>query len=100
MFDDVLIESAGRDKKKGTWITALVSGIIHVAIIGAIAAAGMYVKKTRGVVENPIRAFMVQAAPPPPPPPPPPAASSAQSTPHVKIETPKEQPTFHQPTDR
>ena len=36
MFDDVLIESAGRDRKKGTWVTGLVSAVIHVILIGAI----------------------------------------------------------------
>src|SRR5229473_8319607 len=98
MFDDVLIESGSRDKKKGTWVTALVSAVVHVIIIGAIVAAGYYVKKNPEVIEKPIHAFMVQAAPPPPPPPPP-AASSTPSTPHPKVETPKEQPKFHQPTD-
>jgi protein TonB len=98
MFDDVLIESGSRDKKKGTWITALISAVTHVVVIGAIIAAGLYVKQNPEVVERPIRAF-VQSAPPPPPPPPP-AASSSVSTPKVtKIETPKTQPKFHQPTE-
>src|SRR5258706_2923143 len=44
MFDDVLIESAGRDKGKGTWATALVSSVIHVVLIGAVVAAGVYAK--------------------------------------------------------
>src|SRR6478672_7071289 len=100
MFDDVLIESAGRDKKKGTWVTALVSAIVHLGIVGAIIAAGLYVKKNPEVIQKPIQAFVVQSAPPPPPPPPPPAASHASTTPHVtKVETPKTQPTFHQPTE-
>ena len=38
MFDDVLIESAGKDKKKGGWVTALISAVIHVALVGAIIA--------------------------------------------------------------
>ncbi|HKO56946.1 MAG TPA: energy transducer TonB, partial [Thermoanaerobaculia bacterium] len=70
MFDDVLIESAGKDKKKGQWVTALVSAVIHLGIIGLIVAAGMYVKSNPEVIEKPIQAFMVQSAPPPPPPPP------------------------------
>ena len=52
MFDDVLIESGGRDKHKGTWFTALVSAIIHIAIIGAIVAAGLYVKKNPEIVKH------------------------------------------------
>src|SRR5436190_16487067 len=98
MFDDVLIESAGRDRNKKSWITGLISAVIHLVIVGSVIAAGLYVKKNPEVIEKPIQAFVVQAAPPPPPPPPPPA-SSASSTPHVKVETPKEQPTFHQPTE-
>lgn len=100
MFDDVLIESAGRDKKKGGWVTASISVSLHVLIIGAVIAAGYYVKKNPEVIEKPIQAFMVSAPPPPPPPPPPPAASHATSTPRVtKVETPHEQPKFRQPTE-
>src|SRR5512146_517873 len=100
MFDDVLIESGGRDKNKGTWLTALISAVVHVGIIGGVVAAGYYVKKNPEVIQKPIRAFVVQQAAPPPPPPPPPAASSA-STPHTtpKVEIPKEHPAFHQPTE-
>ena len=99
MFDDVLIESAGIDRKKGTWVTTLISAVVHVVIIGAVVAAGMYVHQKPEVVEKPIRAFFASAPPPPPPPPPPAASSSSVSTPKVtKIETPKTQPTFHQPT--
>ena len=83
MFDDVLIESAGKDKRKGTWVTALISGVVHVALIGAIVAAGLYVKKNPEVIQKPISAFMVSAPAPPPPPPPPPAASNATVTPHT-----------------
>ena len=103
MFDDVLIESAGRDKQKGGWITALVSGVVHVAMIGGVIAAGYYVKQNPEIIEKPIRAFVVSSAPPPPPPPPPPAATHASSTPktpHVEKKTPIITPhnTFHQPT--
>jgi protein TonB len=95
MFDDVLIESAGKDKKKGGWVTVLISTVLHFVIIGAIVAAGLYVKKNPEIITKPIQAFVVSA--PPPPPPPPPAASSASSTPHVEHveQTPQ---TFHQPT--
>jgi len=98
MFDDVLIESAGKDKKKGGWVTALFSAVLHILIIGAVVAAGYYVKKNPEVIEKPIQAFITSA--PPPPPPPPPAASSASSRPKVQpVETPKPQPTFHQPRE-
>lgn len=100
MFDDVLIESAGKDRKNAGWVTALISAVVHLGIIGAVVAAGYYVKKNPEVIQKPIQAFVVsQAAPPPPPPPPPPAASHA-STPHVTKKTPQLTPqnTFHQPT--
>lgn len=101
MFDDVLIESGGRDKQKGTWVTALISGVVHVLLIGGIIAAGLYVHQKPEVVEKPIRAFFASAPPPPPPPPPPAASSSSHvSTPKVtKVEIPKEVPKFHQPTE-
>src|SRR6266513_4915369 len=99
MFDDVLIESAGKDKKKGGWVTALISAVLHILIIGAVLAAGYYVKKNPEVIEKPIQAFMVSAPQPPPPPPPPPAASSASSTPKIPKVEPQPQPTFHQQTE-
>ncbi|HEX7677339.1 MAG TPA: hypothetical protein VF713_04400, partial [Thermoanaerobaculia bacterium] len=95
MFDDVLIESAGKDKKKGGWKTVLISAFLHIIIIGAVVAAGLYVKKNPEIITKPIQAFVVSA--PPPPPPPPPAASHA-ATPHVQQQTPQTHPTFHQPT--
>src|SRR5438309_7405732 len=97
MFDDVLIESAGKDKTKGRGVTAVISLIAHIVIIGAIVAAGYYVKQNPEVVQKPIRAFMVSAPPPPPPPPPAPASTHA-STPHVQ-QTPREVPQFRQPTE-
>src|SRR5258708_20870411 len=96
MFDDVLIESAGRDRKKGGWVTVLISAFLHLIVIGAVVAAGLYVKKNPEVITKPIQAFVVSAPPPPPPPPPPPAAS--QATPHVLPHVPPQTPqTFHQP---
>jgi protein TonB len=101
MFDDVLIESAGIDKKKGSWITATLSVIIHLAVVGGIIAAGYYVKENPEVIEKPIGAFVVSAPPPPPPPPPPPASSAGATQPRPQVETPQErpQPTFQQPTE-
>ncbi len=100
MFDDVLIESAGKDKQKGGWVTVLISTVLHLAIVGAIIAAGMYVKENPEVIEKPMSAFIVASAPPPPPPPPPAGGGTPQkATP--KVETPKEQPRneFRQPRD-
>src|SRR5687768_17652253 len=101
MFDDVLIESAGKGKRKGGWVTAVLSTVIHLIFIGAVVAAGYYVKENPEVIEKPMSAFIVQSAPPPPPPPPPPASSNtAQSRPKVETpreETPREQ--FRQPTE-
>jgi periplasmic protein TonB len=98
MFDDVLIESAGKDKKKGGWMTAVISTVIHLSLIGAVIAAGYYVKKNPEVIEKPIAAFIVTSAPPPPPPPPP-ASSSGSTQPKTQtIETPKKHE-FRQPTD-
>ena len=101
MFDDVLIESAGKDKKKGGWITALISAVLHLGIVGAIVAAGMYVKENPEVIEKPMSAFIVTSAPPPPPPPPPPASSAGSRPKVTKVETPQERPRqeFRQPTE-
>jgi len=100
MFDDVLIESAGKDKTEGRGVTTVISAIVHILIIGAIVAAGYYVKKNPEVIQKPIHAFVVSAPPPPPPPPPPPGPSSASvQTPKPQPETPKEQPQFRQPTE-
>jgi len=103
MFDEVLIESAGKDRKKGGWITALISVVIHVGIVGAIVAAGMYVKENPEIIEKPISAFIVTSAPPPPPPPPPPASSNSGATPQrPRVETPRETPRqqpFQQPRE-
>lgn len=99
MFDDVLIESAGKDKQKGGWITALISAVIHLGLIGALVAAGYYVKENPEILEKPISAFVVASAPPPPPPPPPAASSATQqrTIPKVEQTTPRE--TFRQPSE-
>jgi protein TonB len=99
MFDDVLIESAGKDKTKDSWITALISAVIHLGVVGALVAAGYYVKENPEVIEKPMSAFIVQSAPPPPPPPPP-ASGGGQTRPKVETpreETPREQ--FRQPQE-
>jgi len=100
MFDDVLIESAGRDKRKGGWLTAVLSSVIHLSMIGAVVAAGYYVKKNPEVIEKPISAFIVTNPAPPPPPPPPPASSNGATQPKTPvIETPRKPQEFRQPTD-
>jgi protein TonB len=100
MFDDVLIESAGKVDKKATMVTAVISAVAHIAIVGAVVAAGMYVKENPEVIEKPISAFIVTSPPPPPPPPPPPASNAGATTPRVvEIETPRERPDFRQPDD-
>lgn len=85
MFDEVLIESAGKDRKTGGWITALISGAIHAAFLGAIVAAGMYVQENPEVIQKPMSAFIVAAAAPPPPPP----ASGAPV--RTQVQTPRDQ---------
>lgn len=101
MFDDVLIESAGKDKQKGGWITALISAVIHFVLIGAVIAAGYYVKENPDIIEKPMSAFVVASAPPPPPPPPPPASRPSGSTRQQTVETPEQtqREQFRQPTD-
>jgi len=86
MFDEVLIESAGTARQKGGWVTPLISSAIHLLIIAAIVAAGMYVKENPEVIETPITAFLAAA---PPPPPPPPAGGGAPQQ-RVPVETPRE----------
>ena len=66
MFDDVLIESGSADKTGGRGVTALISAVVHIAILGAVVAAGYYVKENPEVIEKPISAFVVTAAAPPP----------------------------------
>lgn len=102
MFDDVLIESAGKDKKKGAWVSTLLSFIIHVGLIGAVITAGYYVKKNPDVIQRPMPAFLVgtSSPAPPPPPPPPPAPSSSVATTPVRVEHRETtQPVFQQPAE-
>jgi len=98
MFDDILIESAGRDKKKGGWVTALISAILHICVVGAVIAAGLYVKENPDVIEKPIAAFIVSEPAPPPPPPPPPASSNA-SRPHTETPVEHKHQEFQQPRE-
>src|SRR5882672_6937229 len=99
MFDDVLIESSGKDAhKKDTAVTAMISAVVHGGIIAAVIAAGLYVKSKPAEPEKPIPAFITQAAPPSPPPPPP--AEPETTQPHGEhVGMPREIPQFHQPTE-
>lgn len=101
MFDEVLIESAGKDRKRGGWVTGAISLVLHLIVVGAILAAGKYIKDNPEVIERPISAFVVTAAAPPPPPPPPPASNPGSSTPKQKVETPADsvREQFRQPSD-
>jgi protein TonB len=100
MFDDVLIESAGKDRRKGAWVSTLLSSLIHVALIGAVAMAGQVVKEKADVIERPMAAFVVAASPPPPPPPPPPAPSGSSTTTRMRVELqPPQQIPFQQPNE-
>lgn len=93
MFDKSLIESGKQPRQGGGLLTTALSIAIHLLGVGAVVAAGYYVKENPEVIEKPINAFVVAAAPPPPPPPPPPPASSSvtQSTPVETREEPREQ---------
>jgi periplasmic protein TonB len=102
MLDDVLIESAGKDKQKAVLVTMLVliSAVIHLGIIAALIVLGMLAKEGPAAIEKPIAAFIAVSAPPPPPPPPPAGGGSRpKATP--KVETPQERPRqeFRQPTE-
>src|SRR6266581_2640367 len=99
MFDDVLIESAGKDKTKGRGVTTAISAVVHIIIIGLVILAAKHIKEHPEEITKPIRAFMVSAPPPPPPPPPPPAAGSSTPKPHIETPKVEPQPTFHQPTE-
>lgn len=103
MFDTALIESANLQRRSGSWISTLLSTVLHTLAVGGLFVAGyMYEEKTR-VIETRIEAFLVAGEPAPPPPPPPPPAAATSSTPKpVKVEveipeTPRE--SFVSPTE-
>ncbi len=69
MFEDSLIESAGRIKTKRGW-TTVVSVLLQMFMIGILVLIPLIY--TEALPKTQLSAFLV--APPPPPPPPPPAA--------------------------
>ncbi len=70
MFEDCLMESAGRIKTKRGW-TTMFSFILQVALIGVMILIPLIY--TEALPKAQLMTFLV-APPPPPPPPPPPAA--------------------------
>ena len=71
MFEDSLMESAGKLKTKRGWTTAL-SFIVQTALIGVMILIPLIY--TEALPKQQLMTFLV--APPPPPPPPPPAAAA------------------------
>jgi protein TonB len=70
MFEDSLLESAGKLKTKRTWTTML-SFVLQVFLIGIMILIPLIY--TEALPKQQLMTFLV-APPPPPPPPPPPAA--------------------------
>jgi periplasmic protein TonB len=100
MFDGTLIESAGKERHTGAWVSTLLSIIAHAALLRAAIMAGAHAQENPVVIPRPIAAFIVAAAPPPPPPPPPPGPSpSIATTPHVERKIESTEPVFQQITD-
>jgi len=102
MFDTALIESANLQRRSGSWISTLLSMVLHTLALGGLVIAGYLYEEKNRVIETRIEAFLVAGDPaPPPPPPPPPAATSSTPTPvkpKVEVpETPKD--SFVSPTE-
>ncbi len=70
MFEDSLLESAGKLKTKRTWTTML-SFVLQIFLIGIMILIPLIY--TEALPKQQLMTFLV-APPPPPPPPPPPAA--------------------------
>jgi protein TonB len=71
MFEDSLLESAGKLKTKRTWTTML-SFVLQILLIGILILVPLIY--TEALPKAQLMTFLV--APPPPPPPPPPAAAT------------------------
>ncbi len=80
MFEDSLLESAGKLKTKRTWTTML-SFVLQVFLIGVMILIPLIY--TEALPKQQLMTFLV-APPPPPPPPPPPAAVPIKV---VKVQT-------------
>jgi protein TonB len=81
MFEDSLLESGNRLKKRSPWTTAL-SFILQVGLLGVLVLIPLIY--TEALPKQQLMTFLV-APPPPPPPPPPPAAAPVVK--QVKVQT-------------
>lgn len=91
MFEDSLVESAGRIKTKAAWTTAL-SFVLQIFLIGVMILIPLIY--TEALPKQQLMTFLV--APPPPPPPPPPAAAAPVKV--VKVQTEIVDGALRQPT--
>jgi protein TonB len=104
MFDRILIESGKHKRRPDRAVPAVVSAVVHAALVGGIMIAFATGAAPQAVTE-PIRAFIVgggDPAPPPPPPPPPPGSSAGPSIPVTETVEPEPTPvdeTFVAPTE-
>lgn len=71
MFEDSLLESGNRIKKRSGW-TTLISFLLQVGLLGVLILVPLIY--TEALPKQQLMTFLV-APPPPPPPPPPPAAT-------------------------
>lgn len=82
MFEDSLLESAGKIKTKRGW-TTLLSFVLQVLAIGVMILIPLIY--TEALPKQQLMTFLV-APPPPPPPPPPPAATPVKVVKQVQSE--------------
>lgn len=82
MFEDSLLESGNRLKKRSPWTTAL-SFLLQVGLLGVLILIPLIY--TEALPKQQLMTFLV--APPPPPPPPPPPAATPQVVKAVKIQS-------------
>src|SRR5438309_3800739 len=90
MFEDSLVESAGRIKTRG-W-TKFASLIIQVSLLGVMVLIPLIY--TEALPKQAMTAMLV-APPPPPPPPPPPAATPVKV---IKVQSDLDQGALRTPT--
>jgi protein TonB len=81
MFEDSLLESGNRLRKRSPWTTAL-SFILQIGLLGVLILIPLIY--TEALPKQQLMTFLV-APPPPPPPPPPPAAAPVIK--QVKVQT-------------
>lgn len=81
MFEDSLMESAGKLKTKRGW-TTMISFVIQTLLIGVMILIPLIY--TEALPKQQLMTFLV--APPPPPPPPPPAAAAVKVVKQIQTE--------------